>query len=65
MRGAVGEDCEDCVVLTPDPPWKRSLTAYARVPSTGAAAAFVDLLSAAWPPLGPDGPHENCEPPAA
>lgn len=62
VRGAVGEDC---VVLTPDPPWKRPLTVYARVPPTGAAAAFVDLLRAAWPPPGSHGPHEDREPPAA
>ncbi|MEW2283104.1 LysR family transcriptional regulator [Streptomyces sp. NPDC047841] len=62
VRGAVGEDC---VVLTPDPPWRRPLTVYARVPPTGAAAAFVDLLRAAWPPLGPHGPDEVREPPEA
>jgi DNA-binding transcriptional LysR family regulator len=45
VRGAVGEDC---VVLTPDPPWKRTLTVFSRVPPTGAAEAFVDLLCATW-----------------
>ncbi|MCF3136012.1 LysR family transcriptional regulator [Streptomyces olivochromogenes] len=49
VRGAVGEDC---VVLTPDPPWKRALTVYARVPPTGAAEAFVDILREAWPSPG-------------
>ena len=61
VRGAVGEDC---VVLSPDPPWKRPLTVYARVRPTGAAAAFVDLLRATWPALGAGGPYETCEPPA-
>ncbi|CAL9560983.1 HTH-type transcriptional regulator CynR [Streptomyces sp. enrichment culture] len=46
VRGAVGEDC---VVLTPDPPWKRMLAVFSRVPPTGAAEAFVDLLRATWP----------------
>ncbi|MGW0878181.1 LysR family transcriptional regulator [Streptomyces sp. NPDC002671] len=49
VRGAVGEDC---VVLTPDPPWKRPLSVYARAAPTGAAEAFVDLLCATWPTLG-------------
>ncbi len=46
VRDAVGEDC---VVLSPDPPWKRTLTVFSRVPPTGAAKAFVDLLRLAWP----------------
>ncbi|GGM11482.1 LysR family transcriptional regulator [Streptomyces fumigatiscleroticus] len=50
VRGAVGEDC---VVLTPDPPWRRPLTVFSRVPPTGAAEAFVDLLRATWPHPGP------------
>ncbi|ANP50243.1 DNA-binding transcriptional LysR family regulator [Streptomyces griseochromogenes] len=65
VRGAVGEDC---VLLTPDPAWKRALTVYARVPPTGAAAAFVDLLRATWPSLGAAcaAPvYEECDLPAA
>lgn len=46
VRGAVGEDC---VVLTPDPPWKRDLAVFSRVPPLGVAEAFVDLVSATWP----------------
>ncbi|MYR87987.1 LysR family transcriptional regulator, partial [Streptomyces sp. SID685] len=46
VRGAVGEDC---VLLTPDPSWRRPLAVYGRTESTGAAAAFVDLLRARWP----------------
>ncbi|OLZ67578.1 LysR family transcriptional regulator [Streptomyces sp. IMTB 2501] len=46
VRGAVGEDC---AILTPDPAWKRPLAVYARVPPTGAAEAFVDLLRSTWP----------------
>lgn len=58
VRGAVGEDC---VILTPDPAWKRSMAVYARVPLTGAAEAFVDLLRAAWADLGapPERPYEH------
>ncbi|MEV5985347.1 LysR family transcriptional regulator [Streptomyces sp. NPDC052051] len=41
VRGAVGEDC---VVLSVDPPWKRPVAVFSRVPPTGAAEAFVDLL---------------------
>ena len=41
VRGAVGEDC---VVLSVDPPWKRPLTVFSRLPPTGAAEVFVDLL---------------------
>lgn len=51
VRGAVGEDC---VVLSPDPPWKRTLTVFARVPPTGAAEVFVDLLRTVW--QGPPAP---------
>ncbi|MEV5438835.1 LysR family transcriptional regulator [Streptomyces sp. NPDC052682] len=61
VRGAVGEDC---VVLSPDPPWKRTLTAFARVAPTGAAEAFVGLLRAAWPdaavPAGPGPAYVSC-----
>ncbi|WP_256640307.1 LysR family transcriptional regulator [Streptomyces murinus] len=46
VRGAVGEDC---VLLTPDPSWRRPLAVYARTEPTGAAAAFVDLLRTRWP----------------
>jgi DNA-binding transcriptional LysR family regulator len=44
VRGALGEDC---VVLSVDPPWRRALTVFSRVrvPPTGAAEAFVELLS--------------------
>ncbi|MEV6841043.1 LysR family transcriptional regulator [Streptomyces sp. NPDC051133] len=48
VRGAVGEDC---AVLTTDPAWKRPIAVYARVPPTGAAEAFVDLLRTTWPTL--------------
>ncbi len=63
VRDAVGEDC---VVLTPDPPWKRTLTVFTRVPPTGAAEAFVDLLRSAWPhprvvaPAAPLRAYEDC-----
>ncbi|MFD5617849.1 LysR family transcriptional regulator [Streptomyces yangpuensis] len=43
VRGAVGEDC---VLLSLDPPWHRRLSVFSRVPLTGAAAAFAELLSA-------------------
>ncbi|MFC7863640.1 LysR substrate-binding domain-containing protein [Streptomyces murinus] len=46
VSGAVGEDC---VLLTPDPSWRRPLAVYARTEPTGAAAAFVDLLRTRWP----------------
>ncbi len=46
VRGAVGEDC---VVLSPDPPWIRPLSVFSRVPPTGVAEAFVDLLRARFP----------------
>ncbi|WP_435845601.1 hypothetical protein [Streptomyces erythrochromogenes] len=42
-RGAVGEDC---VLLSLDPPWHRPLAVFSRVPLTGAAAAFAELLRA-------------------
>jgi DNA-binding transcriptional LysR family regulator len=65
VRGAVGEDC---VVLSPDPPWKRTLAVFARVPPTGAAEAFVDLLRETWPyPRAHDVPvraYEDCGVPA-
>ncbi|AYN38799.1 LysR family transcriptional regulator [Streptomyces dangxiongensis] len=62
VRGAVGEDC---VVLSPERAWKRPVTVYARVPPTGAAAAFVDLLRDTWPAPGATGPSEDCVAPAA
>ncbi|MFC8533240.1 LysR substrate-binding domain-containing protein [Streptomyces sp. NPDC057249] len=42
VRGAVGEDC---ALLTVDPAWRRELAVFSRVPLTGAAAAFTDLLA--------------------
>ncbi|ALC19993.1 RuBisCO operon transcriptional regulator [Streptomyces pristinaespiralis] len=42
VRGAVGEDC---VVLPVDPPWRRALAVFSRVEPTGAAGAFVDLVT--------------------
>ncbi|MFF8450974.1 LysR family transcriptional regulator [Streptomyces leeuwenhoekii] len=58
VRGAVGEDC---VVLTPDPPWKRTLSVFSRVPPTGAAEAFVDLVRATWPGEAAPGPaYDGC-----
>jgi DNA-binding transcriptional LysR family regulator len=62
VRDAVGEDC---VVLTPDPPWKRTLTVFSRLPPTGAAEAFVTLLRSAWPhprvtPAAPLRAYEDC-----
>ncbi|MFE2261140.1 LysR family transcriptional regulator [Streptomyces griseosporeus] len=45
VRGAVGEDC---AVLSPDPAWRRALSVFTRVPPTGAAEAFADLLTATW-----------------
>jgi DNA-binding transcriptional LysR family regulator len=50
VRGAVGEDC---AVLSHTPPWRRPMTVFTRVPPTGAAQAFVDLLREAWPSPGP------------
>lgn len=43
VRGAVGEDC---VLLSLDPPWHRPLAVFSRVPLTGAAAAFAELVGA-------------------
>ncbi len=62
VRDAVGEDC---AVLSHDPPWKRTLTVFARVAPTGAAAAFIDLLRSAWPypgvaPAAPLRAYEDC-----
>ncbi|MEV0241054.1 LysR family transcriptional regulator [Streptomyces sp. NPDC050674] len=59
VRDAVGEGC---VVLSPDPPWKRTLTVYSRVAPTGAAAAFVELLHTTWPHprVLRNPPYENC-----
>ncbi|MEV7611641.1 LysR family transcriptional regulator [Streptomyces sp. NPDC089799] len=55
VRGAVGEDC---VLLSLDPPWHRPLAVWSRVPLTGAAAAFTDLLLRRGPSggSGPDRP---------
>jgi DNA-binding transcriptional LysR family regulator len=49
VRGAVGEDC---AVLSHTPPWRRPMTVFTRVPPTGAAQAFADLLREAWPTPG-------------
>ncbi|OIK27524.1 LysR family transcriptional regulator [Streptomyces malaysiense] len=46
VRGAVGEEC---VLLTPEPSWRRPLAVYARTAPTAAAAALVELLRARWP----------------
>lgn len=54
VRGAVGEDC---VILIPDPAWRRPLVVYARASPTGAAEAFVDLLRATWPAPGAPAAH--------
>lgn len=51
VRGAVGEDC---VVLCVDPPWRRALTVFSRAPLTGAAEAFVELLTASWEARAPE-----------
>ncbi|MBI0295887.1 LysR family transcriptional regulator [Streptomyces sp. PRKS01-29] len=40
----------DCVSLPLDPPWRRELTAFSRVPLAGATLAFVELLDGAGPP---------------
>ncbi|MEJ1197385.1 MULTISPECIES: LysR family transcriptional regulator [unclassified Streptomyces] len=61
VGGAVGEGC---VVLTPDPPWRRALTVFARVPPTGAAEAFVDLLRLTWPGRAPTAPATSPARPA-
>ncbi|MFF9804752.1 LysR family transcriptional regulator [Streptomyces coeruleorubidus] len=62
VRDAVGDGC---VVLAPDPPWKRTLTVFSRLPPTGAAEAFVNLLRSAWPhprvaPASPLRAYEDC-----
>ncbi|MBB6075019.1 LysR family transcriptional regulator substrate-binding protein [Streptomyces paradoxus] len=58
VRGAVGGGC---VVLTPDPAWRRTLTVFSRLPPTGAAQRFVDLLRTAWPrPRAPRPAYEDC-----
>lgn len=44
VRGALGEDC---VLLSLDPPWHRPLAVFSRVPLTGAAAAFAELIATA------------------
>ncbi len=51
VRGAVGEDC---VLLSLDPAWHRRLAVFSRVPLTGAAAAFAELVRAPAAP-GPVG----------
>jgi DNA-binding transcriptional LysR family regulator len=62
VRDAVGDGC---VVLTPDPPWKRTLTVFSRLPPTGAAEAFVNLLRSVWPharvaPASPLRAYQDC-----
>jgi DNA-binding transcriptional LysR family regulator len=62
VRDAVGDGC---VVLTPDPPWRRTLTVFSRLPPTGAAEAFVTLLHSAWPhprvpSAAPPRAYEDC-----
>ncbi|MEU6907109.1 LysR family transcriptional regulator [Streptomyces coeruleorubidus] len=62
VRDAVGDGC---VVLTPDPPWKRTLTVFSRLPPTGAAETFVNLLRTVWPhprvtPTSPLRAYEDC-----
>ncbi|AOR31439.1 LysR family transcriptional regulator [Streptomyces fodineus] len=59
VRGALGDDC---VILTPDPAWKRPLAVYARVPPTGVAEAFVDILRATWPTPPPTPPARRGRP---
>lgn len=48
VRGAVGEDC---VMLGVDaePAWRRDVTLFSRMPLTGAAAAFAELLRGSVP----------------
>lgn len=62
VRGAVGEDC---VTLSPDPPWIRALTVFTRVPPTGAAETFVDVLKAVLqtPPSHVPPPSPDCTAP--
>ncbi|MEV5319502.1 LysR family transcriptional regulator [Streptomyces sp. NPDC052687] len=50
VRGAVGEDC---VVLSHEPPWKRPLSLFSRVPPTGVTETFTDLLRARLPAEAP------------
>ncbi|KJK36312.1 hypothetical protein UK15_27560 [Streptomyces variegatus] len=58
VRDAVGGGC---VVLTPAPAWRRTLTVFSRLPPAGAAARFVDLLRTAWPrPRAPLPAYEDC-----
>ncbi|MEV3854850.1 LysR substrate-binding domain-containing protein [Streptomyces sp. NPDC050095] len=63
VTGAVGEDC---VVLSVEPPWRRSPTVLSRVERVGAAAAFVELLRRSGPygasPSSPVRPYEGCAP---
>ncbi|WP_142143482.1 LysR family transcriptional regulator [Streptomyces sp. SLBN-31] len=54
VRGAVGEDG---AVLSHAPSWTRETTVFARVPPTGAAEAFVELLRATWPKPAAPGSH--------
>ncbi|MFD5078663.1 LysR family transcriptional regulator [Streptomyces sp. NPDC058371] len=66
VRDAVGEDC---AVLSVDPAWKRPLTVFSRVPLTGAAEAFGDLLRRSWSygtaPASPVRAYVDCAPPSA
>ncbi|WP_030665113.1 LysR family transcriptional regulator [Streptomyces rimosus] len=41
-----------CTAVPTDPPWRREITVFSRVPPTGAAEHFVDLLREAHPPPG-------------
>ncbi|NEB42686.1 LysR family transcriptional regulator [Streptomyces sp. SID14515] len=59
VRGALGEDC---AVLSVDPPWLRALAVFSRVPLTGAAAAFTELL-ATLPVTGIRPPHPTAPSP--
>ncbi|MEU5585449.1 LysR family transcriptional regulator [Streptomyces chrestomyceticus] len=42
----------DCTAVPTDPPWRREITAFSRVPPTGAAARFVTLLGEVLMPGG-------------
>lgn len=59
VRGALGEDC---AVLSVDPSWLRALAVFSRVPLTGAAAAFTELL-ATLPVTGIRPPHPTAASP--
>ncbi|MFF7337961.1 LysR substrate-binding domain-containing protein [Streptomyces sp. NPDC008163] len=63
VRGAVGEDC---ALLTVDPAWRRELAVFSRVPLSGAAAAFTDLLADARSSgeavaVSPERPRADCD----